>query len=506
MYRLTFRCVAILCVVLQHAALDAGDRSSALPEGSLVLARRAGVKFRIKNEDVGAMHAGVIVRVQKAQGEWLWLGRGWVQRRDVVPLGEAIEYFTSEIGRKPSAFCYIGRSSAATKLGNFATSASGDIEKALALDPDFAPAYWRRATAFLAEYDYDRVIEAIDDAIRLDPKFAEVYVYRGTAWAGKGNLDKGLRDCKRAIQLCPTLAMAYAGLSSILNAMGDREHALSQAHEALKHDPADTFAYSMIGSYWLANGNDDQAIAAYTNAIHVDNNYGPAFLQRGKLYSRQGDFQKALIDLDRAVEIMPKDADAIEARAYAYYRLGKMDESSADRTAAARMRKKSPVIHPKSTESNDNQTTAESTTNKAVPPTNEASAGTANIDTANLPVAETKSSPAQQLNNSARRKATSTDERYLNGPRAVELATEACTKTEWKRAKFIDTLAAAYAETGDFEAAIQWQTKAIELSAANSAFKAAAEERLELYRAHQPCREDSPGRLARSKTADGDAR
>jgi len=38
-----------------------------------------------------------------------------------------------------------------------------------------------------------------------------------------------------------------------------------------------------------------------------------------------------------------------------------------------------------------------------------------------------------------------------NGEKAIKLATKACEETEWKAAHIISTLAAAYAENGDFE-------------------------------------------------------
>ena len=46
---------------------------------------------------------------------------------------------------------------------------------------------------------------------------------------------------------------------------------------------------------------------------------------------------------------------------------------------------------------------------------------------------------------------------------AVESATRACKVTEWKNPTCLIALAAAYAETGEFAAALEWAEKAVAL-------------------------------------------
>jgi hypothetical protein len=69
-----------------------------------------------------------------------------------------------------------------------------------------------------------------------------------------------------------------------------------------------------------------------------------------------------------------------------------------------------------------------------------------------------------------------------DGRKAVELALKACELTEWKIPRYLETLAAAYARTGEFEQAVKWQEKAIEgMKSFDPSFRRGAQERLHSY-------------------------
>ncbi len=67
------------------------------------------------------------------------------------------------------------------------------------------------------------------------------------------------------------------------------------------------------------------------------------------------------------------------------------------------------------------------------------------------------------LNHRAWIRATCPDARFRDGAKAVIDATKCCELTDWKDASVLSSLAAAYAELGDFDRAVEWQKKAIEL-------------------------------------------
>jgi hypothetical protein len=81
-----------------------------------------------------------------------------------------------------------------------------------------------------------------------------------------------------------------------------------------------------------------------------------------------------------------------------------------------------------------------------------------------------------------------------DGKRAVEQAKRACELSGWKEPFFQEALAAAYAECGDFEKALEWQNKAIKLTLDKADLEAA---RVRLTRGSCRCG-PSNGRPGRS--------
>jgi hypothetical protein len=63
-----------------------------------------------------------------------------------------------------------------------------------------------------------------------------------------------------------------------------------------------------------------------------------------------------------------------------------------------------------------------------------------------------------------------------------------CELDGWDRWNHVDTLAAAYAEAGDFPNAVKWEEKAIELAPDKSQGKLRAH--LDLFKADKPYREE----------------
>jgi tetratricopeptide (TPR) repeat protein len=92
------------------------------------------------------------------------------------------------------------------------------------------------------------------------------------------------------------------------------------------------------------------------------------------------------------------------------------------------------------------------------------------------------------LNNIAWLKATCPDAAFRDGKEAVKLAQQVCERTGNRDGNFLDTLAAAHAEAGDFAAAVKTQEKALEDKGYVRKYGEDGQKRLQLYKDKKPYR------------------
>ena len=218
------------------------------------------------------------------------------------------------------------------------------------------------------------------------------------------------------------------------------EQAVAFFSNAISKDPHDPHNYAMRALVLLTEREDPQhALADCDEAIRLAPKDPVARSIRGAVYSAMQNYDKAIADFDEVVRLQPNDGSSYHDRGAARMFQRDFDRAIADFNKAIQ-------LDPKNTDA---------------------------------------------LNGRAWFRATCPVATYRDGAQAVASATQACELTGWKDAGILDTLAAAYAESGDFASALKWQAKAIERETdANE--KTAYGARLQLYQAKTPYRDGKP--------------
>lgn len=152
-----------------------------------VLVKRTGVRFGyVEGEkwvDLGEV-TELAVTVLERRGEWALVRsagkRGWVRGADVVPLAEAVAFFSGVIEAQPRVGAhYLRRAVAWSECGEYG-KAVGDFTEAIRLAPGDPAAYYGRAVARHLSRAYDGALEDYATVVRLAPGHAGAYA--GRAW------------------------------------------------------------------------------------------------------------------------------------------------------------------------------------------------------------------------------------------------------------------------------------------------------------------------------------
>ncbi|HVP68365.1 MAG TPA: tetratricopeptide repeat protein [Anaeromyxobacteraceae bacterium] len=151
------------------------------------------------------------------------------------------------------------------------------FQRAVALDPGFAPAWAALSMALDAVHDdadggaaRRNALAAADKAIALDPSLAEGYNARGILrarldWDWKG----AEADLERALALQPGDAVTQRRYGILRLLLGRPTEAIDSLRKAVDLDPLSAIAWSWLAKAYVATGQGDQALAAARRATEI---------------------------------------------------------------------------------------------------------------------------------------------------------------------------------------------------------------------------------------------
>lgn len=225
---------------------------------------------------------------------------------------QANEFYKKALALNPDfAPAYLGQARVARAVSpDNARSAQANLEKALQLDPYLYEARLELAELALQRGDGKGALAELEEVSRQVPESVLLYYYRAQAYLLTGELEQALQDAERANQMDITFLEGYRLLGQIAMMLKENEKTLQVLHTYLTYQPDDAQALAWLGSAYAAGGNTEQALQMFEQAIQKDPQSFDAYYQRGRLYLEQNDLETALSDLSRAVQLNGRSYEA----------------------------------------------------------------------------------------------------------------------------------------------------------------------------------------------------
>ena len=213
------------------------------------------------------------------------------------------------------------------------------LARAGKIDPAAQEAYLLGAYHVLRETEPDlrQAIEYFEKAIRLQPDYAPAYAGLSAAWqdigafgwAGFHTTDQPARQAARkALELDSNLAAAHGQLGKVLMLYDwDWSGAEREMRRAVELDPNSLLARVTLGDLLTALGRFPEALEQKRRAVAVDPLSAVAQSSYGRTLYRARRYQEAIPPLQRAIELEPQVTLHPDRLADVYERMGRIEKA-----------------------------------------------------------------------------------------------------------------------------------------------------------------------------------
>jgi tetratricopeptide (TPR) repeat protein len=387
-------------------------------------------------------------------------------------LDEAIGHYRQALEGDPaSAQAHNNLGTALTEQGRL-PDAIGHFEAALAIHPDYAAAHNNLAIALAAEDRFDEAVAHYQKAIEIDAAYTDAHNNLGAALARQGKLDEAIVHFRKALELNPGGAQAEANLGRALLAQGKFDEAIPHLERALSAGPETAELHNSLGMALGEKGRPDEAIPHFEKAAALDPSNGDAHANLGRAYAAGQRFDQAIPHFEKALERNPGSAELHSQLGVALANRNRVAEAIPHLERALQI---SPGL-----------VEARYYLGAALMKNGQKAQALAQW----RQVLRQAPDNLRVLNDTAWVLATCADAALRNGTEAVTLAEHAVDLTSGRDPALLATLAAAYAEAGRFDRAVELEKRATDLATqqGNAPLAATLRTRLTQLQAKTPIR------------------
>ena len=414
-----------------------------LKPGTRIMARTPDVPLLLGTEVLGrAGDLNPVLKIRRVVGQSVEVSSGphvgWMSFQEIVLASRGVPFFSRRLEMQETAADHVG-------LG------------------------W----SHYVQDELDSALESFEHAIALDPGLGMAWYGKGMVHKAQGNAEEACDDLEQAILLQRRVPGIYFALAQLYLELEEPERACICLNMVTRLHPEHVAAVELRAQLWMNSQYYAQAAADMSQLLKWQPARHELYLQRALCYLGAEMYPQALKDLNRVIEREPNTAYYYLQRASIHISLDDPDRALKDCDTALEI--EPPVGKEQVLPQRANALMLKGEYEKAL----------ADLDELVLLVP----TGSTGYNGRAWLLATAADKKFRDGARAIEDARKACEIDQWQSAASLDTLAAAHAEAGQFDEAVEWQAKALEIGFALPHLDREAQARLELFRNKKPYRD-----------------
>jgi len=191
-------------------------------------------------------------------------------------------------------------------------------ERALAIDPQLAEADVAMANVYGDVFDYVHAAEKSREAATLEPDNAHAWDQLSWALGYQQPPDSvgAEKAAREAIRLQPSMFQAHYHLGRALMQQKRFPEAIAALEQAKSISPSSGTADFGLGQVYIAQGDYDRAINTLLSLPKADQSTPIAHFQLSLAYAGRGDKDKSLLELQKAIDAGYRDAAAIKSNSH----------------------------------------------------------------------------------------------------------------------------------------------------------------------------------------------
>jgi Serine/threonine protein kinase len=231
----------------------------------------------------------------------------------------------AKYSRSPGFDHYMrGRVNAGSENRENNEKAIAELEQAVALDPELAPAYAELARAYNVKSFYlalpsesdtfnENAMVAVEKSLALNPNLPEGYFARGLVlWSHKNRFphEQTIQSYKRALALNPNLDEAHHQLGLVYFHIGLFDKAWDELQSAVAINPGNTLARYRLGVVDMYRGKYEEALLIF-DSTPLEKNPSLLAFQTANAQFNLGRITEAEALIDKFLKEYPDDAGGV---------------------------------------------------------------------------------------------------------------------------------------------------------------------------------------------------